>query len=67
MSHAEEAQRLLDRLAKLDKGLDLQLIAQRAQAHALLALVEAVEGLQSPESDEPEVDPENTREGWSWP
>lgn len=67
MSHADEAQRLLKQLADRDKGGDLQLLAQRAQAHALLALVEAVENLRPPPgpADLP-VPFEQTREGWSW-
>lgn len=66
MSHAEEAQRLLEQLADRDEGADLQLLAQRAQAHALLALAQAVEEWQPP-AMEPDVEAENTREGWTWP
>lgn len=67
MTHAEEAGRLLAVLAETDEGFDPQITAARAQAHATLALVEAVESWRPPEDESaPVIDPINTREGFKW-
>lgn len=67
--HAQEAERLLSVLASIRHAdqLNPEVTALRAQAHATLALVEAVESWRPPEDESaPEIDPINTREGFQW-
>jgi hypothetical protein len=67
VSHAEQAARLLTVLAESDEGFDPAVTAMRAQAHATLALVDAVESWRPPEDEiTPDIDPINTREGFKW-
>lgn len=64
LSHAERAEELLAQLGSANA--DSLLLAQMAQVHATLALVDAVESWRPPVEEDQPIPPGQTKDTWKW-